>query len=159
MDLRWGGGSLLGGDVLELDRRFIVWASTCRTQSVHRRLDVVEAELAYLYMGALAMADSEPLHRVFEGSVPGSRKDTGGNSCPTGRTPRRIAGSIHPRRRRQTGLAVCGTWRWCEGVLSSGDGVALGVKKEFGAMGAGKIRCKGREIKVKQLQERDQRQP
>jgi hypothetical protein len=66
MDLRWGGGSLLGGDVFELDRGFIVWTSTRRTQSIHRRLDVVEAELAYLYTGALAMTVPEQLHRVFE---------------------------------------------------------------------------------------------
>jgi hypothetical protein len=109
-DLRWGGGSLLGGDVLEFDRRFIVWPSTCRTQSVHRRLDIVEAELAYLYTGALTMEVPEAAPPSFRGNVPGSRKDTGGSSCRTGRTPRRIAGSIHPRRRRQTGLAVYETW-------------------------------------------------
>lgn len=39
---------LFGSDVLELDGRVVVGTATGRTQSVHRCLDVVVAELAYL---------------------------------------------------------------------------------------------------------------
>ncbi len=40
--------SLLRRDNFPLDCLLIVWSSTCRAQTVHVRLDVVEAELAYL---------------------------------------------------------------------------------------------------------------
>lgn len=42
------GDPLFGSDVLELDGRIVVGTATGRTQAVHRRLDVVVAELTYL---------------------------------------------------------------------------------------------------------------
>ena len=42
------GDPLFGSDVLELDGRVIVGTATGRAQPVHRCLDVVVAELAYL---------------------------------------------------------------------------------------------------------------
>jgi hypothetical protein len=48
--LRLGGigDPLFGRDGLPLDGGVVVWPATRRTQSVHRRLDVVVAELTYL---------------------------------------------------------------------------------------------------------------
>ena len=53
-------------DNFELHGSLIIRTSTCRAETIHVVLDVVEAELAYLYTGALAMAVPEQLHRVFE---------------------------------------------------------------------------------------------
>lgn len=45
------GDPLFGGDVLEFDGRVVVRTATGWTQAVHRCLDVVVAELAYLAGG------------------------------------------------------------------------------------------------------------
>jgi hypothetical protein len=48
--LRSGGirDPLFGRDGLPLDGGVVIWPATGRTQSIHRRLDVVVAELTYL---------------------------------------------------------------------------------------------------------------
>lgn len=58
------------------------------------------------------------------GGVLGSRRDTGGSFCRTGRTPRRRADSTRPRRRRQTGHTGGATWRAC--VCGAGRQEATG---------------------------------
>lgn len=121
--IRGGGGNLLfGSDVFPFYRRLVVGSTTGRAEAIHRRLDIIEAELAYLW--ALVSKTCRETHPPGRrggpkgASVPGSRRDTGGSSCRTSRTPRRRGGSTRPRHRRRTGPVVCGTWRrmyvkWC----------------------------------------------
>ena len=42
------GDPLFRSDILELDGRIVIRTATGRTQAIHRRLDIIVAELTYL---------------------------------------------------------------------------------------------------------------
>jgi hypothetical protein len=105
----------------------VIRAATGRTQAVHGRLDVVVAELAYLAGGQYA--GSRRRAQELACSVPGSRRDTAGSSCRTGRTPRHIADSTPLPRRRRTGPAVATWWSVRCGVCSNVSVALEGVRR------------------------------
>jgi hypothetical protein len=77
-----------------------------------------------------------------------------GSSCRTGRTPRRIEGSTHPRHRRRTGPVVCETWCEVGRALASRDG---GVERE--ASGEEVTRGRGAGIQKRAAATKGERRP
>lgn len=95
------GDPLFRSDVLELDGRIVIWTTTGRTQTIHRRLDIVVAKLTYLR--TVLAQRLEAVHHDLEGSVLGSHKDKDGSFCLIGRTLQHREGNIRPRHHQRTG--------------------------------------------------------